>query len=220
MSKEGIGPLARLAEASQALCRIRLRLNSFKLALQVLDLLLESLKTLGFQFCNQTESLVLLDVRACIGGNEGPETARAQLLSEVLRPWSIGAIRIRIRVAGRTLLRLFQRSKVLKLRLTPQPPPKSPKQTRTPRKAPNPPKQPPSQEPGSGKPPCTFYSGRNGCKKGADCAYEHNWAAFSPARSLRAARIVEGKPTRQPSVVQALKVRIERRSLRPLSLQR
>ena len=29
--------------------------------------------------------------------------------------------------------------------------------------------------------PCTFYIGVNGCKKGADCTYEHNWAAFSQA---------------------------------------
>ena len=33
----------------------------------------------------------------------------------------------------------------------------------------------------SGKPQCTFYLGANGCKKGLDCAFEHNWGAIPAA---------------------------------------
>ena len=63
----------------------------------------------------------------------------------------------------------------------PSPPPKAPKPPKNPPKAPGSQGQQTSQESSSGKPPCTFHTGHNGCKKGADCTYEHNWAAFSPA---------------------------------------
>ena len=31
------------------------------------------------------------------------------------------------------------------------------------------------------RPQCTFYLSQNGCKKGADCTYEHNWSAIPVA---------------------------------------
>ena len=61
----------------------------------------------------------------------------------------------------------------------PTPPnPKGPRPPRAPSKPQASVKPPGTQEQGAGKPPCTFYSGPNGCKKGSDCTYEHNWAAF------------------------------------------
>ncbi|CAE7236739.1 infB [Symbiodinium sp. CCMP2592] len=41
--------------------------------------------------------------------------------------------------------------------------------------------------------PCTFYVQANGCKKGKDCAFEHNWAAFSAAEK-GASSTVQGTP--------------------------
>ncbi|CAE7807929.1 unnamed protein product [Symbiodinium sp. CCMP2592] len=40
-----------------------------------------------------------------------------------------------------------------------------------------------SDQPGAGtsKVPCTFYAGVNGCKKGSECTFQHNWSSFSPA---------------------------------------
>ena len=59
--------------------------------------------------------------------------------------------------------------------------PKAPKPPKGNPKTTAPPKGGAAAEIGSGRAPCTFYVGVNGCKKGADCTYEHNWAAFSQA---------------------------------------
>ena len=73
----------------------------------------------------------------------------------------------------------------------------APASSPSPPKGPKPPKPPPkaagtakaqetSETSGSGKMPCSFYTGHNGCKKGKDCGYEHDWSSFTPAeRALR-----------------------------------
>ena len=66
-----------------------------------------------------------------------------------------------------------------------QRPPKPPKSNP---KAPSPPKAGESTATPSGKIPCSFYSGANGCKKGGDCTFEHNWAAFSAAEKASRCR--------------------------------
>ena len=59
-----------------------------------------------------------------------------------------------------------------------------PKTPRVPKSSPKGPPAPKAGDQGAASPskiPCTFYSGPNGCKKGSECAFEHNWAAFSAA---------------------------------------
>ena len=59
--------------------------------------------------------------------------------------------------------------------------PKNPKPGKGAPKTPNPPKST-NNEPGSqGGIPCSFYTGHNGCKKGSDCTFVHNWSGFSQA---------------------------------------
>ena len=97
--------------------------------------------------------------------------------------------------------------------------PKNPKAPKSPPKPPPPPKPlGPGDSTNSGKTPCTFFVGNSGCKKGQDCAYEHNWASFSAAEKalrckncgskahraaeckagLRVEDKAKGRPARQP----------------------
>ena len=48
-------------------------------------------------------------------------------------------------------------------------------------KGPPPPKPADQGTSGAHKIPCNFYTGANGCKKGSECTFEHNWGAFSAA---------------------------------------
>ncbi|CAE7347002.1 RXLR161 [Symbiodinium sp. CCMP2592] len=43
----------------------------------------------------------------------------------------------------------------------------------------------------SGKVPCTFYVQNNGCKKGADCAFEHNWNSFSKEEKSQRCKVYQ-----------------------------
>ena len=60
------------------------------------------------------------------------------------------------------------------------PSPKNPKGRGTPKPS-IPPKNAPGDSAGSGGVPCSFYTSQNGCKKGADCSFIHNWMGFSQA---------------------------------------
>ncbi|CAE7269327.1 unnamed protein product [Symbiodinium sp. CCMP2592] len=74
------------------------------------------------------------------------------------------------------------------------PPPKGPKPPKVTPKATGVPKQASAQEaPTQQRQSCTFFSGPNGCKKGADCTYDHNWAAFSPAEKAARCKNCGGK---------------------------
>ena len=103
--------------------------------------------------------------------------------------------------------------------------PAGPKNPKTPKSPPKPPPAPKPSTPADtaavAKPPCTFFVGNSGCKKGQDCAYEHCWANFSAAekalrcrncgsKSHRAAECkagikgedkAKGRPVRQPKAV-------------------
>ncbi|CAE7436865.1 unnamed protein product [Symbiodinium sp. CCMP2592] len=71
------------------------------------------------------------------------------------------------------------------------PPPKKPPQS--PPKGPPTAKTPGHQDSSSGKPVCSFYSGHNGCEKGADCTYEHDWNSFSASEKAARCKVCGGK---------------------------
>ena len=66
---------------------------------------------------------------------------------------------------------------------------KNPKPGKTPAKAAPNPKGASTAEgaPASGV-PCTFFSGQNGCKKGSDCTFVHNWNGFSASEKSQRCR--------------------------------
>ena len=65
------------------------------------------------------------------------------------------------------------------------PPQRPPRQPKGSQKGP-PPKVGEQGVPGPIRTPCSFYSGTNGCKKGSECTFEHNWNGFSAAeKALR-----------------------------------
>ena len=69
------------------------------------------------------------------------------------------------------------------------PNPKAPKYSKPPAKAPsNPKSHAPSEATSAAGTPCTFFVGPNGCKKGADCAFVHNWNSFSAAEKAQRCR--------------------------------
>ena len=73
------------------------------------------------------------------------------------------------------------------------PNPKTPKNAKSTPKTGNPPKTSAGdQAPPSGV-PCTFYTGPNGCKKGADCGFLHNWSAFSQAEKASRCKVCGSK---------------------------
>ncbi|CAE7775417.1 RE1 [Symbiodinium sp. CCMP2592] len=67
-------------------------------------------------------------------------------------------------------------------------------------KAKNPPKSPPNPKNAGGAEagvssgtPCTFYTGPNGCKKGADCKFVHNWLSIPQSERAQRCRTCGGK---------------------------
>ena len=63
---------------------------------------------------------------------------------------------------------------------------KNPKYGKSPPKPPPTPKGAPAIEAGSSSGvPCTFFVSPNGCKKGGDCAFAHNWNAFSASEKAQ-----------------------------------
>eukprot|EP00439_Symbiodinium_sp_Y106_P029796 s3022_g3.t1 len=69
----------------------------------------------------------------------------------------------------------------------PKPPKAAPKLPTTPKVASG------SEVAGQGGIPCSFYVGHNGCKKGADCSFVHNWSAFSQAEKAARCKICGSK---------------------------
>ena len=78
------------------------------------------------------------------------------------------------------------------------PPPKPPK---------NPPKAPPkgpstarasASQDTSARTPCTFYSSPNGCKKGLECTYLHDWGAFPNSEKSTRCRSCGSKSHKSP----------------------
>ena len=77
-------------------------------------------------------------------------------------------------------------------------PPSTPKAPRAPKsspspKTPNPPKAQASGDATATKIPCTFFVQNNGCKKGSDCKFEHNWNAFSKEEKAQRCRTCGSK---------------------------
>ena len=72
--------------------------------------------------------------------------------------------------------------------------PKNPKPGKTSPKTPNHPKSGGTADsPTAGGIPCTFFSGPNGCKKGSDCTFVHNWAAIPPSERAQRCRTCGAK---------------------------
>ena len=84
------------------------------------------------------------------------------------------------------------------------PAPKTPKAPKAPPKSSSPPKQV-SSEVSTQRGPCTFYSQNNGCKKGADCAFEHNWAGFTPAEKALRCKLCGSKNHRAAACTAGLR---------------
>ena len=81
---------------------------------------------------------------------------------------------------------------------TPSPPPPK-KPPKSPPKGPPPVKSPGAQDAASpARTPCSFYSGHNGCKKGADCTYEHDWNGFSASEKAARCKVCGGKTHKSP----------------------
>ena len=87
---------------------------------------------------------------------------------------------------------------------TSPPIPKVPKQPKAPPKNFPPPKQMTS-EGSNQRGPCTFYSQNNGCKKGADCAFAHNWAGFTPAEKALRCKLCGSKNHRAANCTAGLR---------------
>ncbi|CAE7252421.1 GIP [Symbiodinium sp. CCMP2592] len=71
------------------------------------------------------------------------------------------------------------------------PPPKKP--PKSPPKAPSNAKAGSQDSTSAAKAPCSFYVGHNGCKKGADCAYEHDWNGFSTSEKAARCKVCGSK---------------------------
>ena len=85
------------------------------------------------------------------------------------------------------------------------PPPKAPKPPKFPSKAQPNPKPPSPGDTPAARPPCTFYASQSGCKKGADCTFEHNWNAFSGPEKSQRCKVCGSKNHKSPECKAGLK---------------
>ena len=87
----------------------------------------------------------------------------------------------------------------------PSAPPKGPKAPKSPSKAPPAPKTSSTGDSSMSRTPCTFYTSQNGCKKGADCTFGHDWNSFSATEKAQRCKVCGSKGHKSPECRSGLK---------------